>query len=38
MGGRAASAMVMTVEDREAFGDFWNRHDVDSLMGFMSDP
>src|SRR5262249_57554638 len=28
---------VVTVKDREALGDGWNRHDVDYLMGFMSD-
>lgn len=27
----------MTVKDLEAFGDGWNRHDVDSLMTFMAD-
>lgn len=28
---------MVTVEDLEAFGDGWNRHDVDYLMTFMSD-
>src|SRR2546426_8044136 len=27
----------MTIKDLEAFGDGWNRHDVDFLMTFMSD-
>ena len=27
----------MTVKDLEAFGDGWNRHDVDYLMTFMTD-
>ena len=27
----------MTVKDLEAFGDGWNRHDVDYLMSFMAD-
>jgi ketosteroid isomerase-like protein len=27
---------MVTVKDLEAFGDGWNRHDVDYLMGFMS--
>ena len=27
----------MTIEDLEAFGDGWNRHDVDFIMTFMSD-
>jgi steroid delta-isomerase-like uncharacterized protein len=28
---------MMTVKDLEAFGDGWNRHDVDDLMTFMAD-
>ena len=28
---------MVTIKDLEAFGDGWNRHDVDSLMTFMSD-
>ena len=28
---------MMTVKDLEAFGDGWNRHDVDYLMTFMAD-
>lgn len=28
---------MMTVKDLEAFGDGWNRHDVDHLMTFMTD-
>jgi steroid delta-isomerase-like uncharacterized protein len=27
----------VTIKDLEAFGDGWNRHDVDVLMTFMSD-
>src|SRR5258705_3035516 len=27
---------MVTIKDLEAFGDGWNRHDVDSLMTFMS--
>jgi len=27
----------MTIKDLEAFGDGWNRHDVDFIMTFMSD-
>src|SRR2546423_9558161 len=27
----------MTIKDLEAFGDGWNRHDVDYLMTFMTD-
>ena len=27
----------MTIKELEAFGDGWNRHDVDYLMTFMSD-
>jgi steroid delta-isomerase-like uncharacterized protein len=27
----------VTVEMLQAFGDAWNRHDVDALMGFMTD-
>ncbi|HYE92319.1 MAG TPA: nuclear transport factor 2 family protein [Terriglobales bacterium] len=29
--------MSMTVKDLEAFGDGWNKHDVDYLMTFMAD-
>src|SRR4029453_4962176 len=29
--------MTMTVKDLEAFGDGWNRHDVDYLMTFMAE-
>jgi ketosteroid isomerase-like protein len=28
---------MVTIKDLEAFGDGWNRHDVDFLMTFMSD-
>ncbi len=28
---------MVTIQDLEAFGDGWNRHDVDLLMTFMSD-
>jgi ketosteroid isomerase-like protein len=28
---------MMTIEHLEAFGDGWNRHDVDYLMTFMAD-
>src|SRR5215831_10541111 len=28
---------MMTIEDLKAFGDGWNRHDVDFLMTFMAD-
>lgn len=28
---------MITVKDLEAFGDGWNRHDVDFLMTFMSE-
>src|SRR2546425_10054123 len=28
---------MVTIKDLEAFGDGWNRHDVDSLMTFMAD-
>src|SRR4029450_7396595 len=28
---------MITVKDLEAFGDGWNRHDVDYLMTFMAD-
>ena len=28
---------MVTIKDLEAFGDGWNRHDVDYLMTFMSD-
>jgi len=28
---------MMTIEDLEAFGEGWNRHDVDYLMTFMAD-
>jgi ketosteroid isomerase-like protein len=28
---------MITVRDLEAFGDGWNRHDVDFLMTFMAD-
>ncbi|HUO64659.1 MAG TPA: nuclear transport factor 2 family protein [Terriglobales bacterium] len=28
---------MVTIKDLEAFGDGWNRHDVDLLMTFMSD-
>ncbi len=27
---------MVTIKDLEAFGDGWNRHDVDALMTFMS--
>jgi ketosteroid isomerase-like protein len=29
--------VTVTVATLHAFGDAWNRHDVDALMGFMSD-
>ena len=28
---------MMTIKDLEAFGDGWNRHDVDFIMTFMAD-
>ena len=28
---------MMTIEDLEAFGEGWNKHDVDYLMTFMAD-
>jgi steroid delta-isomerase-like uncharacterized protein len=28
---------MVSVKDLEAFGDAWNRHDVDSIMTFMTD-
>ena len=28
---------MVTIKELEAFGDGWNRHDVDSLMTFMTD-
>ncbi|HTY78913.1 MAG TPA: nuclear transport factor 2 family protein [Candidatus Bathyarchaeia archaeon] len=28
---------MVTIKDLEAFGDGWNRHDVDFIMAFMSD-
>lgn len=28
---------MVTIKQLEAFGEGWNRHDVDSLMTFMSD-
>jgi len=28
---------MVTIKDLEAFGDGWNRHDVDYLMTFMAD-
>jgi steroid delta-isomerase-like uncharacterized protein len=28
---------MVTIEDLEAFGDGWNRHDVNNLMTFMTD-
>lgn len=28
---------MVTIKDLEAFGDGWNRHDVDFLMTFMAD-
>ena len=27
----------MTIEVLQAFGDAWNRHDIDALMSFMTD-
>ncbi len=27
----------ISIETLKAFGDAWNRHDIDALMGFMSD-
>lgn len=29
--------MSVTVADLQAFAEAWNRHDVDALMGFMTD-
>ncbi len=29
--------MSVTVADLQAFADAWNRHDIDSLMSFMTD-
>lgn len=31
------SDQAVTVETLKAFGDAWNRHDIDALMSFMSD-
>jgi steroid delta-isomerase-like uncharacterized protein len=28
---------MVTIKDLEAFGDAWNRHDVDAIMTFMAD-
>ena len=28
---------MVTVEDLQAFGEAWNRHDVDAIMTFMAD-
>ena len=35
--GRAVAATSMTLERLQAFADAWNRHDIDSLMSFMTD-
>jgi ketosteroid isomerase-like protein len=32
-----ATSQPVTIETLAAFGDAWNRHDIDALMGFMSD-
>jgi ketosteroid isomerase-like protein len=29
--------MAMTVDQLQAFADAWNRHDIEALMGFMTD-
>jgi ketosteroid isomerase-like protein len=34
---RTEDTPMVTVKDLEAFGDGWNRHDVDYLMTFMTD-
>src|SRR5262247_3954444 len=34
---RTEGTTMVTVKDLEAFGDGWNRHDVDYLMTFMTD-
>ncbi|MEO8280547.1 MAG: nuclear transport factor 2 family protein [Ideonella sp.] len=31
------SDQPVTIETLKAFGDAWNRHDIDALMSFMSD-
>jgi steroid delta-isomerase-like uncharacterized protein len=33
----SATSKPVTIETLAAFGDAWNRHDVDALMSFMSD-
>ena len=33
----ATTPSTVTVETLAAFSDAWNRHDIDALMGFMSD-
>jgi ketosteroid isomerase-like protein len=34
---REEATRMVTVKDLEAFGDGWNRHDVDFIMTFMAD-
>lgn len=31
------SDQSVTIQTLQAFGDAWNRHDIEALMGFMSD-
>jgi ketosteroid isomerase-like protein len=33
----SSSSSVVTTETLAAFSDAWNRHDIDALMGFMTD-
>ena len=28
---------MMTVQQLEAYGDAWNRHDIDAIMGYMAE-
>ena len=28
---------MLTVSDLEAYGDAWNRHDIDAIMRYMTD-
>ena len=37
MNHRVAQTDAVTVEFLQAFGDAWNRHDIEALMSFMAD-
>ncbi len=37
MSGSARSFKVNSIDDLQAFSDAWNRHDIHTLMSFMSD-